>query len=210
MKHLLIIGVDVFSEIVLEYALKSESFQRDWDIKGYLYGDQDNPKRVLEKQPIARYDDYELEKDDVFICSYFSNENRQKVYQMMKEKGAEFTNVIHPFANIFSSVKIGEGNVIGAFSTLSANVSLGNMNIIQDHTNVGHDTKIGDFNHLFVGAILSGKNLVSNNVSIYTGALIYPTIKIGDSSTVSASSVVMRNVKEKQTVMGNPAKKVEE
>lgn len=209
MKHLLIIGVGVFSDIVYDYAVKSVLFQRDWDIKGFLYGEQDDPQIVLEKQTIARYDDYELDKDDVFICSYISNENRRKVYQVMNGKGAKFTNIIHPSANILRNVEVGEGNIIGAFSTLSANVSLGNMNIVQDHSNIGHDTKIGDNNHLYVGSILCGNNHISNCVSIYTGALIYPSIKIGDSSIVSAGSVVMRHVKEGQTVMGNPAKKVE-
>ena len=52
--------------------------------------------------------------------------------------------------------------------------------------------------------------LQSIEVNFIVGdALIYPSIKIGDSSIVSAGSVVMRHVKEGQTVMGNPAKKVE-
>lgn len=209
MKHLLIIGVGVLSDIVYEYAVKSLPYNRDYDFKGYLFSACDDSKDILRKKPIAEYENYEVEPDDVFICSYFSNEDRCEVYNKMIGKKAQFINIIHPTANIFNNVKIGVGNVIGAFTTLSANVVIGDMNIIQDNSNIGHDTQIGNYNHLFVGTILCGKNQIYNKTSIYTGALIYPSFKIGNSAIVAAGSVVMRSVKDGFTVMGNPAKKVE-
>lgn len=209
MKHLIIIGVGVFGDIVREYAVLSKAYEKEWDIKGFLYGDNDLEEDIKLRNPIAHYTDYSIEEDDVFICSYIDNFDRSEVYRVMNEKNAEFINVIHPSANIFHSVSLGKGNVIGAFTTLSANVSIGNMNIIQDHCNLGHDSVIGNYNHLFVGSVLCGKNKVSDQVSIFTGSLIYPQIRLGMSSQVAAGSVVMRNVKEGLIVMGNPAKRMD-
>jgi sugar O-acyltransferase (sialic acid O-acetyltransferase NeuD family) len=209
MKHLIIIGVNILSDIVFEYAVKSTSFNKDWDFKGFLFSNRDSQEDIAKKKPLASYTDYSIEKDDVFVCSYYENKDRLEVFNIMKERGAEFTNIVHPSANVFSSAIMGVGNVIGAFVTLSANVTLGNMNIIQDHCNVGHDTIIGDCNHLFVNSVLCGKNKIGKLSSLFTGSLIYPTIQIGNSSTVAAGSVVIRNVKEGVTVMGNPAKKLD-
>lgn len=209
MKHLIIIGVGVLSDIIYEYALKSYSYSKEWIFKGYLYGDKDSQKDIEKKNPLAHYEEYDVQADDVFICSYFDNKNREEVSQTMKNKGAIFVNIIHPSANIFSNVEMGVGNILGAFTTISSNVTIGNMNVIQDHCNIGHDTIIGECNHLFVNTILSGNNKVANGASVFTGSIVYPGIKIGNSSIVSAGSVVMRHVKDGMTVMGNPAKIVE-
>lgn len=210
MKHLIIIGVGVLSDIVHEYALKSYSYNKEWDFKGYLYGDNDSQKDIEKKKPLAHYGQYVIQGDDVFVCSYFDNRNRKMASLFMKEKNANFVNVIHPSANIFSSAVLGVGNVIGAFTTISSNVTIGNMNFIQDQCNIGHDSNIGDYNHLFVNTILSGNNKVANETSLYTCSLLFPGIRVGNSAIVSAGSVVMRHVKDCVTVMGNPAKKVEE
>lgn len=209
MKHLIIIGVGVLSDIVYEYALKSNSYNKDWVFKGYLYGDNDSHDDIVKKAPIAKINQYEIQPDDVFVCSYFDTNNREEACRALLMKGAEFVNVVHPSANIFSSAVLGVGNVIGAFVTISANATIGNMNMIQDHCNIGHDSTIEDYNHLFVNSVLCGNNKIASMSSLYTCSLLYPGIRVGDSAVVSAGSVVMRHVKDGTTVMGNPAKKIE-
>lgn len=209
MKNLIIIGVGIFSNIIYEYARISKSYGVDWVFKGFLYGNADSEEDKNDKFLLGNYSEYEINADDVFFSSYIGNKTRKEAYETIKAKGGAFVNVIHPSANIFSSVKMGEGNFVGAFATISANVQLGNANIIQDHCNIGHDSTLGDFNHLFVNSILCGKNKIDEGVSIYTSSTIYPKLKIGHEAIVASGSVVVRNVKDSQSVAGNPAKKIE-
>ena len=118
-------------------------------------------------------------------------------------------NVIHPLANIAPSANLGTGVVVGAFSTISINTNIKDDVIIQDHCNVGHDGIVENGSHLYVGVRLCGRNRIGIQSSIFTGAIIYPDVKVGENCIVGAGSVVNRKVKDGETVLGNPAKKIE-
>jgi acetyltransferase-like isoleucine patch superfamily enzyme len=56
------------------------------------------------------------------------------------------------------------------------------------------------------GVDLGGHVIIGKKVFIGTKATIIPKIEIEDNSIVGAGSVVIRKVKSKTTVFGNPAK----
>jgi sugar O-acyltransferase (sialic acid O-acetyltransferase NeuD family) len=193
MKHLVIIGTGNVGQIVRWYASLSKDYLSSWDIKCNI----DN------------VDDYEIEPDDVFVCAEAKPALRFEKSNVIRAKGGEFINVIHPMANIAPSSILGTGIVVGAFSTVSINTMISNDVLIQDHCNVGHDGVVEQGSHLYVGVKLCGRNKVGVRTSIFTGAVVYPDVKIGDDCTVGAGSVVSRKVKDGETVLGNPAKKIE-
>lgn len=210
MKNLIILGTGNFSKIVYEYALSNPKYNIEWAIKGFIDFNSEYIKADIDYPDlISTIDDYIVQKDDVFICSYVNPEDRAKSVEMISQKGGEFINIIHPLSNISRKATYGIGNFIGAFTTISVNTKIGNHIIIQDHCNIGHDSSIGDFSHLYVGNIICGKNQIGKQVSLYTGSTIYPKVKISDHAIVGAGSVVMRNIKEGITVIGNPAKIME-
>lgn len=210
MKNLIIIGAGSFAKIVYEYALLSPDYNVKWKIKGFIDPNIDSLKDEVDYPDIiSTIDDYHVQKDDMFICSYVNPIDRARSVETISNRGGEFIRIIHPTANINRRAIVGEGVIIGAFTTLSINTRIGNHVIIQDHCNIGHDSSIGDYSHLYVGNIICGINQVGTNVALYTGSMIYPKVKIGANSIVGAGSVVMRKVKEGITVIGNPAKKLE-
>ena len=210
MKRLIILGAGNMGKIVCEYARLMKEYKTEWDIVGYLEfaGKEVNADSAY-PSVIGAIETYQPREDDVFVCSYASVEEREKSVQFMEAKGGNFVNIIHPTANILSTNKMGVGNVIGAFTTLSVNTTIGNHCIIQDHCNVGHDSVIGDFSHLYVGNIVCGINTLGKCVTVYTGSVIYPKLKVCEGAVIGAGSVVMRVVKPGTSVMGNPAKKLD-
>ena len=158
---------------------------------------------------IDNVEEYIVEPDDVFVCADVKPSDRIKHTSVIREKGGEFVNIIHPMANIAPSANLGTGIVVGAFSTVSINTTIKDDVIIQDHCNIGHDGVIENGAHLYVGVKLCGRNRVGTNTSIYTGSVVYPDVKVGVGCTVGAGSVVSRKVKDGDTVLGNPAKKLE-
>ena len=84
----------------------------------------------------------------------------------------------------------GSGIVIGETATIGDNCS-----ILQGVTLGGTGKETGD-RHPKVG----------NNVLIGAGAKVLGNIKIGDCSLIAAGSVVLKEVPEKTTVAGVPAK----
>ena len=57
------------------------------------------------------------------------------------------------------------------------------------------------------GASIAGRVDIGNFVSIGTNATILPDIKIEDGAYIGAGSVVTKNVKKNEIVVGIPAKK---
>ena len=193
MKHLVIIGSGNIGQIVHWYASLSKDYMKVWDIKCHI----DN------------VEDYVIEPDDVFVCADVKPSDRIKHTFIIRDKGGVFVNIIHPMANIAPSANLGTGIVVGAFSTISINTTIKDDVIIQDHCNIGHDGVVENGSHLYVGVKLCGRNKVGTNTSIFTGSIVYPDVKVGVGCTVGAGSVVSRKVKDGDTVLGNPAKKLE-
>ena len=193
MKHLIIIGKGNVGQIVHWYASICKDYLVEWDIKCHI----DN------------VDDYQIEPDDVFVCAESKPSDRVEKTRIIREKGGRFVNIIHPSANIAPSCVLGTGVVVGAFTTVSINTNIHDDVLIQDHCNIGHDGIVEQGSHLYVGVKLCGRNKVGSQSSLFTGSIIYPDVKIGEGCTVGAGSVVSRKVKDGETVLGNPAKKLE-
>lgn len=193
MKHLVIIGTGNIGQIVHWYASICKDYLVKWDIKCHI----DN------------VDDYQIEPDDVFVCAEVKPMDRKKKADIIRSKGGQFVNIIHPSANIAPSCVLGTGVIVGAFTTVSINTNIHDDVLIQDHCNIGHDGIVEQGSHLYVGVKLCGRNKVGSQSSLFTGSIIYPDVKIGEGCTVGAGSVVSRKVKDGETVLGNPAKKLE-
>lgn len=210
MKELIIIGAGSFAKITYEYALLSPDYNVKWKIKGFIDPNLNSFKDELDyPQVISNIEDYQVQNKDLFICSYVNPVDRANSAKIISEKGGSFIKLIHPLANMNRRSEVGDGSIIGAFTTLSVNTIIGDHVIVQDHCNIGHDSNIGNYSHVYVGNIVSGLNLLGEQVVLYTGSTLYPKKKIGNNAIVGAGSVVMRNVKEGTTVIGNPAKKME-
>ena len=193
MKHLVIIGNGNIGQIVHWYATLCKDYMVAWDIKCH----------------IENVEDYVIELDDVFVCADVKPSDRIAHASVISEKGGEFVNIIHPTANIAPTAHLGTGIVVGAFTTISINTTIKNDVLIQDHCNIGHDGIVEGGSHLYVGVKLCGRNKVGTISSVFTGSIVYPDVKIGENCVVGAGSVVSRKVKDNETVLGNPAKKLE-
>jgi acetyltransferase-like isoleucine patch superfamily enzyme len=97
----------------------------------------------------------------------------------------------------------------GSNITDPALLRLGNNVRLSDCTILGHDGSVNMVNRA-IGARLDsvGPVTIKDNVFIGYGAIICPGVCIGPNAIVGAGSVVMRNVKEGEIVVGSPAKVV--
>jgi acyl-[acyl carrier protein]--UDP-N-acetylglucosamine O-acyltransferase len=123
-------------------------------------------------------------------------------------RGGSFLTMIHKTARLGTNVAVGEGTVVGAFTTIGADAKVGKYNLIQSYTVVGHDSRIGDWNRIDTHVTLVGGTIVEDEADIHTGAMISHKVTVESNSRVAACSFVIRRVKSRTTVMGNPAKRL--
>jgi sugar O-acyltransferase (sialic acid O-acetyltransferase NeuD family) len=117
-------------------------------------------------------------------------------------------NLIHKSSLIETSVVLGKANQILAQVYINSNTKIGNNNIINTSAIIEHEVQIGDHNHISVGAKLCGRTKIGNYCMVGTGAIIIDKISICDNVTVGAGAVVVKDITQPGTYVGNPAKKI--
>jgi len=130
-------------------------------------------------------------------------------------------NLIGDNASIREQCIIGNECIIGRNVTLNYNVLVGDSTKILDGCVITGNMIIG--NNVFISASVATANdnnmgkkgyeddkikgpIIEDNVAIGIGAIILPSIRIGEGSIIGAGAVVTKDVPKKRLIMGIPGK----
>ncbi len=134
---------------------------------------------------------------------------RKNIVEMLHDvRKVQPVNAIHDQAVISSNSAIGHGNLVSAGVIINPRANVGSHNIIHSKVLIDYDAKIGDYVQIGAGSVIGAGAEIEDNAFIGTGVTIVGGVKIGKSARIGAGSVVIENVKARETVFGNPAKKV--
>jgi sugar O-acyltransferase (sialic acid O-acetyltransferase NeuD family) len=114
--------------------------------------------------------------------------------------------LIDPSAFISSTAKIGKGCIIYPGCFIGANAILGDGVLMLHGCTVNHDNVIGDRTVLTSNVTIAGNVTVGQSVYMGQGSNVRQFVKIGSHSFVGMGAVVLKDVPENTTVIGNPAR----
>ncbi len=206
MKNLIIIGSGGMGREIYNLATCCKGYNTEYKIKGFLDDWPDAINSFGNYPPvIGTVDNYEVEPNDVFVCSFGSVKSKKEAVQKILNNCGEFINLIHPTAYIGKGAEIGSGCIIFQNAGIGDHTKIGNFVLIQATTYIGHDAIVGDYSRVDCHAVCVGGVIVEEEVTIHTSAVISHKVVVGKGATVGALSFVIRKVKENTTVYGNPA-----
>ncbi|MDO9580199.1 MAG: acetyltransferase [Bacteroidales bacterium] len=209
MKNLVIIGSGGMGREIYNLAIVCNGYNTEYKIKGFL---DDWPEGInaFKNYPpvIGTVEDYIIEPDDVFVCSFGNVSNKKKNIQKILDKGGQFISLIHQNASIGLNSIIGQGSIILQNAVIGVNSKIGNYALIQISTIIGHDCVIGDYSRIDCHVVCVGGVIIDDEVTIHTSAVINHKVVIEKRAIVGALSFVIRRVKANTTVSGNPAIKL--
>lgn len=131
---------------------------------------------------------------------------RERLYALYKDNGFRFETVISPNAIVSRSADIGEGSIVQDFCNVSAQSKIGRCVRINSCSNIMHESVIGDFATVAPSAVVLGRCIIGSGAYIGANATILPEHTVGKHAVVGAAAVVTKNVGDRQTVVGNPAR----
>ncbi len=201
--ELAIIGAGGHAKVVVEAIRSGDT--------SYLVGvfDQDRKKqgsKLLQGILIAYLGDWAMVSDKVHIA-IGDNDRRQTLCFQALDQGKELISVVHPAAQVSPSSLIDVGCFVAANTVVAAETQINQACIINHGCVIDHDCRVGEFSHIGPSATLGGGVHIGRGCLIGSGSTVLPGIRIGDYAIVGAGSVVTSDVRDRQKVVGVPAKR---
>ncbi len=147
-----------------------------------------------------------LVKDDVVFPAIGSNSIRKKLYENLLEKNIKQTVLIDLSAKVSVSAIIEESTLVNAGAIINSLAVVGKACIINSGSIIEHECVIRDFSHVAPGATLAGNVKIGMNCFIGANAVVKEGVTVADDVIIGAGAVVLNNITEKGTWVGNPAK----
>lgn len=209
-KNLYIIGARGFGRDFAWWCKTTPGVLDQYRLVGFLDDKADALDGFREYYPpiVGKAESFRPGEDDVLFCAMGNVKYKVGYTELMLAKGGKFDRFISPSAYIHPSATIGEGTFIWQNVVVGSDAQIGRHVICQSFAIIGHDNVVGDYCIFDTQANCCGFVTIGDRTALHTGAKVAPHVSIGSDVTLGIGSVVIRDVKDGQTVFGNPARPV--
>lgn len=206
MKDLIVVCAGSFGCEAITIAELMNERNLEWNILGFIDDGKEIGTEIFRGyKVIGNIQDWQPKENEYFSIGVSSPQIKEKLYHLLKNKGANFASLVDPLTVVPKEMEMGEGCTIRN-ACLGINVKIGKCVGIYGSM-VGGST-IDDFSVTTGFTNVAGAK-VGKRVFIGSHAAVLNNVKVGDDAYICAGSIVFRNVKPGTKMMGYPAMKFE-
>lgn len=209
MKDLYIIGAGGFGREVAWLVERINAVKQSWNLKGFIDDNVSLHGTLEGGYPVCGGTDYLIQQEgEVWVvCAVGAAKIRKKIIERLQiYPNIQFATVVDPSVIYSDRVEIGEGSIICAGTILTVDIKIGKHVIINLDCTLGHDDVIEDFVTIYPSVNVSGNVYVGEGAELGTGMQIIQGKKIGKESILGAGAVVVKDIPERCTAVGSPAR----
>lgn len=214
MKKLIIIGGYGNGTVVQSTVEDINKIKKEWELLGFL---NDREKGMINGLPVLgevsreTVEKYLKDEDVYFYYSLISVKLNHKFLFKLEDLNIpleRFATLIHPTAVVSKFAKIGRGVSIHPFVSVGPNVEMGNFIHVFAQSLVGHGAKLEDFSYVANNACIGADVVLKKGAYLGTNATTREFLTLGEWSVTGMGAVVINDVADHSTVVGNPAKEI--
>jgi sugar O-acyltransferase (sialic acid O-acetyltransferase NeuD family) len=210
-RRLIILGAGGLAREMAQLAHQVNLIEKKWEFAGYIAESAADTGKMLSFGPILGDDEWLLSQSfeaDLLIGIGYPKVKEKVLSRYLNQPDRfGFPNFIHPGAKVdLAYVNLGNGNAIAAGCIFTCDIQVGSFNLFNLSVTVGHDCRFGDYNVFNPTVNVSGGVKIGDCVLAGTGSQILENRMVGSHATIGAGAVVTKDVPDRQTVVGIPAK----
>ena len=206
MKKIVIIGASGFATEVAWLIEEINNYKKEWEILGFIDDNFKNLPKCINGYKVLGDISYINElSDDIFLIIGIGNGKiRENIVKKIQNR--KFATLIHPDIKISLTNKIEEGTIICSGSILTVNINIKKHCIINLDCTIGHSATLEEYVTVLPSTNISGNVNIKRCTTLGTGVKIIQGITIGENVMVGAGTIIIKNVEDNCTVVGNPGR----
>jgi sugar O-acyltransferase (sialic acid O-acetyltransferase NeuD family) len=202
-----IVGAGGHGQVVADIIRASSRACRELSIAGFLDDRAELAGTLVAGAPVlGGMQDLARVAADAFVIAIGDNATRAQVAAEVRASGRALATVRHPHASIAADASIGDGTMISAGAVVVTAAEIGRGAILNTGCTIDHHCRLGDFVHIAPGVHVGGEAEIGDLTLVGIGAVVAPRCRIGAGCTIGAGAVVIRDVPDRTTVVGVPAR----
>lgn len=143
---------------------------------------------------------------DGLVIAIGHGATRLKRQSEFLDAGAKIVSLVHPRAFVSQFATVGIGALVCAGAVVNADAVLGEAVVVNSGATVDHDCLLSAGAHIAPGAHLSGNVQVGPCSWVGIGSCVKQGVRIGADVMIGAGAVVIADISDGVTVVGNPAR----
>lgn len=133
---------------------------------------------------------------------------RVAIFDTLKGLNTTLATVISPLAHVSKHALIKEGTIVMHHVLVNTGAVIGINCIINNKALIEHDTQIGAHCHIATASVVNGECVIGEKSFIGSNTVVIQNTRIAPNSVIGAGSVVVNDLEEAGTYVGQPVKRL--